>query len=216
MRHALIAVTAVLAAASASFGAAWTPPAGSTSTFSYANGEDTNGRFGNALVDSSGFSFGPSTFLASRANGGVETVGDTASVEVTAAPGRTITSISATISGDFTILGTGSVDSGGILRVTNLDTMALLTVPLIFTGTPASTVTSTQGVFSGTVTIPLPSGTTRTSIQLGGSLTSTAFLNSSSLIQIKDAEILIATSVPEPTSALALAGVVLFARRSRR
>lgn len=215
MRYQSLAIATILAIAPAAFGAAWTPSSGTTSNFTYSSGQDTNGRFGTGLATSSGFSFGPAAFTASI-SGSLASTADTTRVDVIAATGRTITSIRAEVSGDYTIVGSGLADTTATLTITDLDTTLVFTQPLVFPGIPAITLTSGQGVFSGTTTITLPAGVTRARLQLSDTISAIADPGSSSLIQIKDAELGIVTAIPEPTSMLALAGVSMLLRRSRR
>ena len=148
MRHAFFAMTALLAAASASFGAAWTTPAGSNSSFSYTNGHDGNGLFGDGSANTGGFNFSPTTYVATSSNGVFAIVNDEVSVEVFAAPGKTITGVSAHLLGDFTIFGTGGANKlNAPLTIINYsDSNAVAATPIVYTGLPVTTTTSANGI----------------------------------------------------------------------
>jgi hypothetical protein len=217
-----VGIAAVLAlSAAANAAVAWSTPAGNLGSYSYDSGQSVNGKFGDGAASTSGFVLAPNQFVA-NANGTNTpvTTTDTASVVVHAGNSNVgFVMVTVSFAGDYTILGAGSVDATGSLKVTDLDTLATITTPLVVGGVPVSTVTNAGGSFTGSATqlIPaIPSMGQNLKLEFTGTLTATAGSNGTSLIEIKDADIAV-FMLPEPTSlaALSVAGTLL-ARRLRK
>jgi hypothetical protein len=216
-----LGVAAVLALSAAAQAAiAWSVPAGNVGSYTYDSGQTVNGKFGDGAASMSGFVLSPNQFVAAASGTNTPvTTTDTASVNIHAAsPAVGFVMVTANFAGDFSILGEGSVDATGSLTVTDLDTLAMVTVPLAIGGVPVSTTSNAGGSFNGTATAmipPIPSMGTNLKLDFAATLTATAGGNGISLIEIKDADIGV-FMVPEPASlaALSLAGV--WFRRSRR
>lgn len=197
----------------------WSTPAGNLGSYTYDGGQSVNGKFGNATASTSGFVLSPTQFVASASGTNTPvTVTDTASVNV---HGTNVGFVMVTMSfsGDYSILGTGSVDASGSLKITDLDTLASITTPLTMGGVPVSTVSNAGGSFTGSATQlipPIPSLGQNLKLEFTGTLTATAGSNGISLIEIKDAEIGV-FMLPEPASLAGLGGLAtLLVGRSRR
>lgn len=217
----LAAILTLSAAASAAV--PWTVPAGAFPTYTYDGGQTDNGKLGSATATEGHFVLSPNHFVAG-ATGATPNVSvtDTATVNVHVVnPLAKITGVEVTLLGDYSILGTGSVNAFGTLTITDLNTSSSVTSPLIATGVPVSTTTSADGGFS-LFRFELPASILPTSpvknlkLDFTATLNATAGSNGVSLIEAKDAEIKIWTAVPEPTAlfSVSLAGLML--KRSRK
>jgi hypothetical protein len=214
---ALIAVAATLMGSSAQAApTSWDMPAGDNGAYTYSQGQTANNKFESGTAFSGGFFFAPSDFKAQASNGHDE-ASDTLSVILNAKPNNSFTRISSNLLGDYTILGSGAVNATGALRVTNLDTAMTLTSPLSFGGTvPVATLSSADGIFQGGNALELPAGWTNIRVELDGMLTADA-LNGSSLIQMKDAEIAVATAeIPLPAAAFVAPLAAFFGWRAKK
>ncbi len=111
---------------SSAFAGAWTNPAGNAASFSYSNGQDINGLFGDPSVFGDGLFF-QTSFLANASNGATQSLTDTVSFDVVANPGLSFSSLSVQAFGSYSVTGdaTNSVDvdallsmdeNGGLLR----------------------------------------------------------------------------------------------------
>ncbi|MBC7783045.1 MAG: hypothetical protein H7144_04325 [Burkholderiales bacterium] len=193
-------VVALLASA-ASAATSWTTPAGSSTTTTYSAGQTANGRFtaDSPFVADDKFVFFPSNFQANTEGSAI--VSDTLSFILNAKPGRTLSSISTGLNGDWSLLGGGSVDATGTLKVTNLSTLAVFSQNLSFT--PSMPQSAEEGTFFGSTLINLPAGWTNAKVELTSTLSVPAGSpnapNFAGLIELKEGEITIQTAaVPLP------------------
>lgn len=195
---------------SAAQAALWIPSSGTSGLISYSNGQDSNGHFSNPLTGEEKFVFvNPITFLA-VSPGSPTTVTDTLSFDATVPGGYQITQVSAQVSGDYSL-------AGPLATVSYTATLTLdggaYSAPVVFA--PVAPITSGDGEFSGTVSILLPSGISSVSVAMTGTLQATSATGSTSLVQIKNAQISF-TVIPEPVSLSLISGAgVLFLRRRR-
>lgn len=141
----------------------WTTPAGIGDNLTYASGQTQNGLFTPSSPTTSGnmFLFFPAGFSA---NDSQPSTTDTLSFVVTANPGKALARISAGLSGDWSILGSGNVSATGNLKVTNLSTSAVLSQSLSFS--PTFPTSADFGTFTGSGFIDLPVGWTNAKVEL--------------------------------------------------
>ena len=228
-RIVLLAFVAVTATASSAFAGPWSPAAGSQPTFDYSSGSDLNNYFGTPLTFTNGFNFVPAGMTASAVNDSSASVADTTSVIMTAAPNRYFSWISAGFMGDYSILGNGSVNGIGEVRVRNLDTMQVLTQTLTFTpDMPVGSgfmdeseeeegFASASGLFQSNGVIVLPFGWRNVQVELDGLVSAYGGLQSASLIQGKSGHINVGTEViPLPPAVLAAIPVIALAGWARK
>ena len=210
----------------------WTMPAGSTDTTTYSGGQTDHQLFtpDSPNVGDDAFLFTPSNFTATDN----QTTSDTASFLSTAKAGRTLTSVSADLTGDFSTLGGNAfqfaaspgglrpifvfgptASATGMLTLTNPFTHAVLTKAFDFNGQ----FDSDGGPFTDHVTIALPAGWKSAQVSLSAELTATAFPGSTSTIQLKSASVGVQThaaAVPLPPGALAAIPGIALAYVARR
>jgi hypothetical protein len=212
MKLVTATIGVILALATFAHAAAWVPASGNNATINHSNGQDVSGHFGNPEIGEAKFVFAnPSAFTAVSPGPPTLTT-DTTSVNVTAVAGQTITSVSATVRGDYTFN-----DSPA-----ELDYSAKLTVDygsgpvavdLVFV--PPSPLITGEGQFSGTATLTLPANVTSLSSSLFASIQADSSGSATTFIQIKSAD-LVFTTVPEPTSLTLIGGAGLFILGRRR
>ena len=113
----ILAVGAALVMwASPAFAGVWTTSGGSTDTFggalsfTYSNGGDINGFFGEPFIFGDAFFFTASSFSVNAMNGATDSQTDTVSFDILADPGLQFSSITVTANGSFAITDEGSVD----------------------------------------------------------------------------------------------------------
>ena len=220
-----IASLAVLGILSAFCGTAsaspvpWTQPFGSTTYYDYSNGQSTNGLFGNPLVLDGSFIFFPNNFKASAQNGASDTESDAVSFNIAVKPGYSVTEISVAELGDYSILGTGTVQVGGTLTITNLNNAAVTNSSLV--STPSSPITTVgAGSWSASTSqTNLPNGWTLFHVNLSNILDASAGPGSTATIEKKfvNGAIQVSIIVPEPTSiGLLISGSSALLLRRRR
>ena len=215
----VVGVFTVLASATlASAAVPWSVPSGSQVLFNYSNGQSVNGKFGdgNEHANQNGFTFFPSQFVAS-ANGTNTpvTVTDTTSVTINAS--SVFLSVTASFMGDYTILGGGSATASGLLKATNLDTLAVASAPMVVAGVPVIVNNSAQGGVFGTQTVNLPGGWLNFKLEFTSTITATASSNGVALIENKGADLVIRQKlIPEPTGLAAFGLLGALVRRSRK
>jgi hypothetical protein len=114
------AVAALAMMAVPAFAGPWSNPAGASDSFSYANGGDINGNFGDPFVSADTFFFINANFQVNAANGTTDSESDTVSFDVTADPGLVFSLIRVTAFGSYAATGPGqnSVDIDGSLSLT--------------------------------------------------------------------------------------------------
>lgn len=194
----------------------WMNSSGSTPMFSWSNGGSDHGLFGDPVVIGSQFIFSPSNFRALSSNGVAQTTADRLFVTIDLAPGYTIQNITLSENGDYSILGTGTVQASGFMFITDLNNGNVATGTMSTTPTfPLSTTSSAFGLWSGVLTVPLPNGATRVTIVVNNILQAISGANSTAYIEKKTGGITIDIVVPEPASLsmLTLGGLLLGRRR---
>lgn len=208
----------------------WQMPMGSTSTFTYSNGNTDNQLFVPAgtspTATAGGLIFTPAGFKASSANGTAAITTDTLRFQLHVKPGSQLSAFEVDEFGDYSILGTGpntAVKAFGTLFITNLDTGevkfdTLDTNPPALAGTTG--VTSGQSAWTGDEDIVgIPTGWTNIQVVLNNILQANSDPGTSSFIEKKVASpgVEIDFILPEPGSLgiVALAGSMLMARRKR-
>lgn len=202
----------VLVGAATVEAALWLPSTGTSGLVSYTNGQDVNDHFSNPVTGEEKFVFASPTQFVATSPAGPAVVTDTLSFDASVPGGYQITQVSAQISGDYSL-------SGSPASVIYTATLVLgggtYTVPILFS--PISPVTSGDGDFSGTASIVLPPGISAISVALTGTLQANATTGSTSLVQIKNAQVSF-TVIPEPASlgliGVAVAAVCCYRRRS--
>lgn len=120
----LVGTAALLMAASGVQAALWTNSNGATSNFTWTNGQNDNGLFGDPTVEPTGFTFAPNNFIASSSNGSGENAikSDRLEVTVTATPASGgIKGVNFGELGDYTIFNGGGVFVHAYVLVQILD-----------------------------------------------------------------------------------------------
>jgi hypothetical protein len=231
---AVIVGGSILAVAGDANAAAWTSASGSTSTFTYSGGKDSNGLFGSPTqVNNNGFFFQPNNFIATSTNNSAALTTDTLSVNVSSANGqKNITRVALDEAGDYSIDNGGGVkDSGGLfVRVldanypfaTRVYSATLTTNPTM----PVNSAGDAGGIFTGLVVVNLPAPAAMISIVFNNTLQAHSNVGGSSFIQKKfigDSDgdgagltIYQGNVVPEPTSIAAILGGLGFIAARRR
>jgi hypothetical protein len=212
---ALIVSTLFAAAASA---APWTNPSGSASDYDWSNGESDNGLFGSPTLIGESLFFFPSDFKAESTSATPTQTQDRLRFTITAKPGLMISQVTINETGNYSILGNGSVDVTGLLSVTNqsgpgLVTDALATSPSM----PVATSSSAQGGWTGSAIVSPPFGWTTVQVELDNVLSAVATGGAASIYKTITEVQIQTLPIPEPSAAglLLLAGGSLLARRRR-
>lgn len=197
----LMLAAAVLAPAAAKAEVFWTVPNGSTPLFTYQNGYENNGLFGDPVIVGNTFVFTPPAFSAVNPVRNAAT--DTLQVTIRAQPGQTITSI--------------VIREFGTRTSTNLTTVQATSFITNLTNTtgpvPGSLVFDSNLNWSGSVTRVLNYDSS-TPFQLALTDNISALIAGQSIIKTRvEIEIM-----PTPSGAVVLAGAGLAAavRRRRR
>ncbi|MGF1633691.1 MAG: hypothetical protein ACFCVE_07555 [Phycisphaerae bacterium] len=164
------ALTAALSAAPAFGGASvpWTTPAGTTDDFAFTAGGSANGLVNTPVTGNYFLLFFPANFNAVASNDDAGSITETLYVQLVANPGTYFTDVTVHLTGDYTVLGPGVVDAGGLLTVTDIATndaasgnMAFTPLP-VMTGLPMQQLEgpgeqtqpgSAEGTFTGTTTV---------------------------------------------------------------
>lgn len=213
----------VLGMVASSNAAVWAPAAGAdpTSHYTYSNGKDIKGLFGNPVVGANKFVFSPSKFIDNSSDANASAT-DTVSVDIKAGTGRYFQKVVFEILGDYSLLGNSKVTPSALAKVTNLDTAEVVNANLVFVpASPISTTTSADGnidiIGAGYLT-GLPTTWTNIHVDLSATATATGLSGGTSLIEYKEASIspITVAVVPEPVGASMLmlgAGALLLRRR---
>ncbi|MFQ5429536.1 MAG: PEP-CTERM sorting domain-containing protein [Phycisphaerae bacterium] len=218
------AVVAALVIASPAFAAPWSIPSGTATNFSYSNGGDVNGLFGDPLVSGDSFFFFASNFQASAVNGGTDNVNDTVSFDVVANPGKQFSQMMVTAFGSYNVLGpNSSVDINATLQMVENAGLLRTFGPANLVTNPPFPVTSGNNSWNGQADIDVsfvfPSPSPDIHISLSTVLDAIAGIGGSAEgnLQFQSLEIQLIT-IPEPASLalVALGGIALIARRRRR
>lgn len=216
-----LATVAVLACATAAWAGPWANPAGAGDDFTYANGGDVNGLFGEPFVAGNTFFFANANFQVNASNGGQQTQSDMTFFDVMVNPGLFFSEMSVTAFGSYTVVGEGSyvdLDSGlsltenvGLLRNW---TGPLSTSPTFPVATPSSGIWSGQALVDVTFEFPSPADSIH--VELSSLIDAVAGAIGSSEINVQYEDLTITFGiVPEPASLvlLGLGGLSLLRRR---
>ena len=206
----------------------WSKPSGTTSRFSYSDGQEDKGLYGDPTVDGNTFEFlTPHDFEAEAENGSAQTTSDRASVKVNALTNSSLTGINIVERGDYSILGgVAQVKDSGLLLTTRLDSghfgvQYSLTPTVTYTDADTHVTTTSNpkgdgdGTWKAVYFLTLPSGTDSIQLVLNNILQATSTSGTTSFIQKKSVEITVTTPTPEPATLglAAIAGVGLLRRR---
>ena len=199
----------------------WTNASGSSpGFFSWENGSNETGLFGDPIPINNSLVFFPSNFKAVSTNGVADSVNDKIQVDITAAGNLNITQINILEVGDYSILGQGaSASVVGTLVVT----------PVAFSSggdpkfaglvtNPAMPVTSGGAPWTGnaSVSYTLQNGVTKIHLTLDNILSATSSSGSTATIDKKLTQGIIIEIIPEPaTIGILLCGAPLLLRRRR-
>jgi hypothetical protein len=222
-RYRFVVVAMVLClqlafAVTASAFVAWSNQSGTGTNFEWVNGGSDNGLFGDPLlVGGDTFTFIPSGFRAESTDGLPHIATDRMQVDLAAYTGHKFTEIRITETGDYGILGQGSVEIAGTVTAHDLFQLRSRSDSLV--ATPGSPIESGFGTWTATTTILLDDAQewTRLTLELQNDLLAVAAPGSASFIETKflGGELSIQV-LPEP-GALALLsfGAVTFIRHRR-
>lgn len=219
-RVAIPFVVAAVLAAPVQAEVFWSNSSGSGDFFTWENGRSDNGLYGDpVLVGGNTFVFTPTNFRAEASDDQTVIVSDRLTVDLIADPGFFISGIVISEAGDYTIVGTGSVEATGSFSLTNLDTNEVRNTDIAFV--PDMPITSGSGVWTGEGEVDLSNEFpqwTRLTLTLENDLISIAGPNSTAIIAKKVVGAGVAiTIIPEPATVLLLgAGVAGVLRRRRR
>ena len=208
-------VAVIASSAAVSFAAqSWTQPSGMSDNITYNSGQTSFGRLegGTPTVGPDAFVFTPTGFVATES--GPTSVSDLLSVVINAKAGKQIDRISTDLAGDYSFLG-GSGNGNYSLKITNLDTSAVLTDAKLF---PA--FTGDDGTFNGIASIDLPNLWRNVLVELSAnvSVNSQQQQSGAAAVELKVASMSIDTvaAVPLPPAALAAIPGIAVAYLARR
>lgn len=230
---ALIGGFAMLAIGPASaMAGAWTIPGGSTDSlgndlsFTYSNGGDVNGLFGDPFIFNDAFFFTTAFSVLADDSGPNAAQGDALSVDILADPGLLFGSVSVSASGSFSIISDGEVDVSANLSMSENDGLTrtfgpepLITTPVTF---PISTPGS--GNFTGDAMVDVemvfPTPSNDINITLTNDILAISGPGGSAEVNIQFQDLSLTFNlIPEPSSMILMAmgsGVLLLSRRRRR
>jgi hypothetical protein len=124
LRKALVCGVVGVCAAAPAVAGPWSDPSGTSNSFSYANGGDINGNFGDPFLSASEdtFYFINANFQVNAANGATDQQVDEVSFDVFANPGLQFKLIRVTANGSYAATGPGpnEVDLSAMLALTEL------------------------------------------------------------------------------------------------
>lgn len=225
------ATIAMLLIATPALAGPWTNPSGNTDSFgdpldfTYSNGGDINGLFGDPLLVGNEFFF-TTGFAVSASNGATSNQTDTVSFDVVANPGLAFSTIMVTAFGSYAITTEGSVDVTADLSMA--ENPGAGSLERTFSGSLSTDVafpvtTPGSGVWNGTsevnVEFVFPTPHNDIHIELFNDVIAIAGPNGSAAINVQFQDLMIGfVIVPEPASLalLSLGGGLLLLRRRRR
>ncbi len=220
-----LAVAAMGMFASSALAGAWLTPAGDAGDFTYSNGQDINGYFGDPLVPGDNtFYYIAADFQVSSAGGGPGPQGDhqfdTTSFDAVAKPGLQFSLIRVQAFGTYAVTGAGAsvnVDAG--LDITENGGMGRNWAGPLAT-TPGFPVTNGSGDWSGLsvvdITFELPVPYSSLHVAMANDVLAISIPGSSATINVQYQDLKIEFEViPEPgtLALLALGGLALLRRK---
>jgi hypothetical protein len=99
----------------------WSSPSGTAEGFSFANGEDLNGYFGDPVIAGDRFIFSQASFFANAVNGETDVVEDVVSFDVVADPGRTFGLVRIALVGTYSVSGDSGIDTADVSGLMTFD-----------------------------------------------------------------------------------------------
>jgi len=118
---AVLGAVVVLASSGSAQAGPWANPSGSAANFSYSNGQDLNGYFGEPLVWGDTFYFTAANFVVNAQNGGTQAIADTVSFDIQLNPDFALSLIRVRAFGSYNVQGQDSyVDFNAFGSVTEL------------------------------------------------------------------------------------------------
>ncbi len=182
--------------------------------------------YGAPIVDANRLIFTPLTFASFAANGMADTTSGTLSMIIRADVGQFLNSIFIRETGDFSLLGVGtpatSATINGLLTITELAPGSSPTITStldVLPDAPYALPDDMEGEFVATTEIDISGlGITEVVLNFNNNLQTTSEAGTVSFIAKKTVVITVNPEIPEPAtlSLLAISGVVLLRRRSRR
>jgi hypothetical protein len=193
----------------------WSNSSGMTDSFMWSNGQSDNGLFGDPTPVGDELVFFPNNFKAVSTNGTAANTSDRLSFDIMMKPDFIANGFEVDELGDYSILGTGTVQASGGLFVTNLNPPVSTENDTLHT-TPLMPIVAGSGNWSGFEKVTLD-GWTKFHVVLDNVLQATSGPNSASQIEKKVTQgIVIKAIIPEPaTLSLLLVGGGLMALRRR-
>ncbi len=213
-------VIGLMVCASSALGGPWDNPSGAGDDFTYANGQDIHGLFGEPAVGGNTLYFVNTAFQVNVENGGHESQWDTTSFDVTVTPGLFFSTMTVQAFGSYAVVGEGSsVDlDSGLTLTENVVSPRTWSGPL--TTTPGFPITSGSGVWDGIamvdVTWEFPTPADSMHVELSCIIDALAAVGGSSQINVQYEDLTITFGIiPEPASLLllGLGGLGLLRRR---
>ncbi|MCB9855839.1 MAG: PEP-CTERM sorting domain-containing protein [Phycisphaerales bacterium] len=182
--------------------------------------------YGAPIRDGNRLIFTPLTFASFASNGAADTTSGTLSMIIRADVGQFLTSIFIRETGDFSLLGVGtpatSATINGLLTITELAPGSAPTITStlgVMPAAPYALPADMAGEFVATTEIDVSGlGFTEVVLNFNNNLQTTSENGTVSFIQKKTVVITVNPEIPEPAtlSLLAISGVVLLRRRTRR
>lgn len=215
-----VALLAALGTTTPAWAGAWSTPSGDAGDFTYSNGGDLNGNFGNPFVFPNQFVFSTS-FSVLASGGSSDSMGDTVSFDAVADPGLLFSGVTVTALGSYAVTGDGSVDlettlsmteNGGLARTFDDD----LNTDVAFPATSGQGTWNGNAVVSVTTAFPTPHNDIH--FELSTALEALSGAGGSAQLNVQFESLVIELSViPEPTSLslVAVAAGMLLIRRRR-
>lgn len=209
--------------AAVSVAAPWTNPSGAANSFTYANGQDLNGLFGDPVVTGDSFHFPNLDFTAGAAGGTIQSKNDVVSFDIIPNPGLSFGLIRVTAFGSYAVTGPSGenrVDLDAEMRFTENGGLGrTFTGPMVTN--PSFPQTSGSGDWSGlsavdmTFKTPPPHGNLHFEFQ--GDVLAVSGPGGTAEINMALQDGLTFEFVPEPTSlSILLTGAAALVLRRRR
>lgn len=190
--------------------APWTPPAGTSGSITYANGQDLNGHFGEPATGEEKFVFANPIDFRAVSPGTPVTVTDTVTFSVAPPPLQVLDTVSVRIEGNYSFVADpAQIDYSAVLDIDGGEYV----VPITFT--PPSPQTSGEGAFIGTALVDFSPDLSSALVALTATLTASSGGAATTTLQINNVQIAF-TTIPEPASLGLIGGVASLLLRRRR